>query len=114
MGPGFLDVVAGGFLPGALAGIHLAGLIFFLNPGLPFAPGPVLSGVLVYGSLLGAASLLLHLPWTGGRPGRARRALPWGITVALAVAALLDGTHASYYAYFLPPGINDRLIKTAL
>lgn len=112
--PGWTDIFAGGFLPGALAGTHLAGLIFFLNPGLPFAPGPVLSGILVYGPLLGLVSLLLHLPWTWGRPRRARRALPWGITAALAVAALLDGTHASYYAYFLPPGINDRLIKTAL
>ncbi|MDP9120243.1 MAG: alkaline phosphatase family protein [Acidobacteriota bacterium] len=32
----------------------------------------------------------------------------------LSSAALLDGAHASYYAYFLPPGINDRLIKTAV
>ncbi|HSN89534.1 MAG TPA: hypothetical protein VL025_22420, partial [Thermoanaerobaculia bacterium] len=106
--------MAGGFLPGALAGTHLAGLIFFLNPGLPFAPGPALSGVLVYGSLVGLVSLLLHLPFTGRRPRHARRALPWGITLALAATALLDGTHASYYAYFLPPGINDRLIKAAL
>jgi hypothetical protein len=112
--PGWIDVAAGGFLPGALAGTHLAGLIFYLNPGLPFAPGPVLSGVLVYASLLGAVSLLLHLPFTWGRPRRARRVLPWGLTAALAAAALLDWTHASYYAYFLPPGINDRLIKTAL
>lgn len=112
--PGWIDVIAGGFLPGALAGTHLAGLIFYLNPGLPFAFGPVLSGALVYAALLGAVSLLLHLPFTGGRPWRARRALPWGLTVALTVAALLDGTHASYYAYFLHPGINDRLIKTAL
>ncbi|HKV10519.1 MAG TPA: alkaline phosphatase family protein [Thermoanaerobaculia bacterium] len=74
----------------------------------------MLSGLGLYGSLLGLLSLLLHLPWTARRPRRARRALPWGITAALAVAALLDGTHASYFAYFLPPGINDRLIRTAL
>ena len=36
------------------------------------------------------------------------------LTVALAGSALLDWTHASYYAYYLPPGINERLIKTAL
>ena len=95
-------------------GVHLAGLIFFLNPGLPFEPLPVLRGILVYAALLGVASLALHLPFTWGRPRRARRALPWGLTVALTAAAALDWTHASYFAYYLPPGINERLIKTAL
>ncbi|HYX26265.1 MAG TPA: alkaline phosphatase family protein [Thermoanaerobaculia bacterium] len=110
----WLAVLGGGFAPGALAGIHLAGLIFFLNPGLPFAVGPVLRGVAVYGTLLGLVSLALHLPFTRRHPRRALRALPWGLTAALAIAALLDWTHASYFAYYLPPGINDRLIKTAL
>ena len=64
--------------------------------------------------LLGLASLALHLPFTWGRPRRARRALPWSFTVALAASALLDWTHASRFAYFLPPGINTRLIRTAL
>lgn len=95
-------------------GVHLAGLIFFLNPGLPFTPLPVLRGVLLYGALTGAASLLLHLPFTWGRPRRARRILPWSLTAALLLSALIDWTHASYYAWFLPPGINERLIKTAL
>lgn len=107
-------MLAAGLAPGALAGVHLAGLTFFLNPGLPFAPLPVLRGVAVYGSLLGLASLALHLPFTWGRPQRARRWLPWALTLALAGAALLDWTHASHYAYFLPSGINDRLIRTAL
>jgi hypothetical protein len=40
--------------------------------------------------------------------------LPWGLTSALAVAALLDWTHASIYTYYLPPGINIRLLKTAI
>lgn len=111
---GWLAVLGGGFAPGALTGVHLAGLIFFLNPGLPFTPGPVLRGIAVYGALGGLVSLLLHLPFTWGRPRRARRVLPWALTVALALSALLDWTHASYYAYFLPPGINERLIKTAL
>ena len=31
-----LEVLALGFLPGLMAGIHLAGLLFFLNPDLPF------------------------------------------------------------------------------
>jgi len=111
---GWLAVLGGGFAPGALAGVQLAGLIFFLNPQLPFAFGPVLRGSLVYGTLIGLLSLALHLPFTWGRPRRARRILPWSFTAALAVSALLDWAHASYFAYFLPPGINDRLIKTAL
>jgi predicted AlkP superfamily phosphohydrolase/phosphomutase len=74
----------------------------------------VLRGTLLYGLLLGLLSLALHLPFTWNHPRRARRALPWGLTVALAVAAVLDGAHASYFAYFLPPGMNERLIKTAL
>ncbi|HEX4960840.1 MAG TPA: alkaline phosphatase family protein [Thermoanaerobaculia bacterium] len=110
----WLAILGGGFAPGALAGIHLAGLIFFLNPGLPFAVGPVLRGVAVYGALLGSVSLALQLPFTWRHPRRALRALPWGLTAALGLAALLDWTHASYYAYYLPTGINDRLIKTAL
>jgi len=110
----WLAILGSGFAPGALSGIHLAGLIFFLNPGLPFAVGPVLRGVAVYGSLLGLVSLALHFPFTRHHPRRALRALPWGLAVALGLAALLDWTHASYYAYYLPPGINDRLIKAAL
>jgi len=112
--PGWLDVVAAGFAPGALFGTQLAGLIFFLNPGLPFAPGPVARGIAVYAFLLGTASLVLHLPLTFGSPRRARRWLPWALTLTLAGAALLDWTHASRFAYYLPPGINDRLIRTAL
>ena len=114
----WLAIPGSGFAPGALVGAHLAGLIFFLNPRLPFTAGPVLRGILLYGSLLGLASLVLHLPFTWPftwrRPRRALRALPWGLTAALAIAALLDWTHASYYAYYLPSGINDQLIKTAL
>jgi Type I phosphodiesterase / nucleotide pyrophosphatase len=107
-------VAAAGLAPGILLGAHVAGLIFFLNPKLPFQLAPVLRGVAVYGGLLGGASLLLHLPFLWGRPRRARRWLPWSLTLALAAAAVLDATHASLYAYFLPSGINDRLIRTAL
>jgi hypothetical protein len=111
-------VLAAGFAPGALLGTHIAGLLFFLNPGLPFTPGPVARAVVVYAGILGTASLALHLPWTLGYPlerrRRARRWLPWALTLALAAAAALDGTHASHFAYFLPSGINDRLIRTAL
>lgn len=107
-------ILAAGLAPGALAGTQLAGLLFFLNPGLPFRPVPVVRGILIYGGLLGLASLLLHLPSTWGRPRRARRWLPWGLTLALLLAGLLDSTHASFYAWYLPTGINDRLIRTSL
>lgn len=114
--PGWIDVLASGFAPGALLGTHVAGLIFFLNPHLPFAPGPVLRGILVYGGILGLVSLLLHLPFTWRSHKSSRRAqrwLPWALTAALAGAAWLDASHASIYAFYLPPGINERLIRTA-
>jgi Type I phosphodiesterase / nucleotide pyrophosphatase len=106
--------LAAGFLPGALAGSHLAGLIFFLNPALPFAAAPVLRGVALYGFAGGLASLVVLAPWTWQRAGRAWRLLPWTLTLAFALTALLYWTHASYFAYFLPPGINVRLIKAAV
>jgi hypothetical protein len=98
-----------------LAGTHLAGLVFFLNPELPFDAATVARAILLYGGLLGGASLLALLPWLAGLGGRrAVRTLPWSLTCALCGAALLDWAHASYFAYLLPPGINARLIKTAL
>ncbi|MES1242492.1 MAG: alkaline phosphatase family protein [Acidobacteriota bacterium] len=115
--PGWFDTVAAGLAPGVLLGTHLAGLIFFLNPHLPFTPVPVLRGCLAYGGLLGLAGLALQLPFTWRRllPGRrALRWLPWTSTAALAAAAWLDASHASLYAFYLPSGINDRLIRTAV
>jgi Type I phosphodiesterase / nucleotide pyrophosphatase len=112
--PGWVSVLLAGIAPGALAGAQLAGLIFFLNPGLPFQPVPVARGILIYGGLLGLVSLLVHLPFTWRRTRRARRWLPWSLTIALTVAATLDSTHASYYAWYLPTGMNDRLIRTSL
>jgi hypothetical protein len=111
--PGWIDTAAAGLAPGALLGTHLAGLIFFLNPHLPFTPGTVLRGCLAYGGMLGLAGLALHLPFTARRPSRARRWLPWTLTAALGAAAWLDASHASLYAFYLPSGINDRLIRTA-
>lgn len=111
--PGWIDTLLAGLAPGVLLGTHVAGLIFFLNPHLPFAPGPVARGVLVYGGIVGLVSLVLHLPFTARQPRRARRWLPWALTIALAAAAWLDASHASFYAFYLPAGINDRLVRTA-
>ncbi len=101
------------FLPGLLAGPLLTGFLFFLNPDLPFGPGPLLRGGLLYGGLLAMASFLLLTPWTWRRPERCRRALPWALTVVLALAAGGGWLVASRYSYYLPPGINVRIIKAA-
>ena len=112
---GWLAILGGGFAPGALAGVQLAGLIFFLNPRLPFAFGPVLRGSLIYGALLGArqpgAAPAVHLAAAAAGPARAplEPSPPRSPSPPCST-----GSHASYFAYFLPPGINDRLIKTAL
>ena len=101
-------------MPGCLAGTQMAGLLFFLNPHLPFQPVPVLRGVVFFGGLLGIASSALVLPFTWRRPGRALRWIPWTLTAVLASSALAAWIHASYYAFFLPSGINRRLLKAAL
>ncbi len=108
-----LEVLAVGFLPGLMAGIHLSGLMFFLNPDLPFGLWPLTRLCLVFGILLGCGSAALLAPFTWGRPRRARRVLPWAMTAVLAAAALVDGANASRFALFLPPGMNVRLIKSA-
>ncbi len=103
-----------GFLPGALVGAHLAGLLFFLNPALPWSAMPIFRAVSWYAMELGLFSVALHLPLLAVRRPRARRVLPWTLTAAFGLAAVLDWTHASHYAYYLPTGINARLIKTAI
>ena len=100
--------------PGFLLGIHIGGLLFFLNPHLPFEAGPVARTVLLYGALGALTSGVLLAAPAWHRPRRVVRFLPWGITAALAVAALLDSIHASVYAYYLPAGINERLLKAAV
>ena len=108
-----LEVVALGFLPGLLTGVHLSGLMFFLNPSLPFGLWPLTRLCLVFGILLGCGSAALLAPFTWGRPERARRVLPWAMTAVLTAAALADGANASRFSLFLPPGMNVRLIKAA-
>lgn len=68
----------------------------------------------IYGLSGSLLSLVLLLPFTWGRPRRALRLLPWGITAALGLAAVLAWVLPSHFAYYLPPGINVRLIKAAL
>lgn len=107
------DAVLNG-LPGLLAGAQISGLVFFLNPQVPFSIAPLLRGSLLFGTILGLLSAAFLTPITMRKPGRAARLLPWTVTAVLAIAAVSDWVHASYLAYFIPPGINIRLIKTAL
>ena len=101
-------------LPGLLLGSHVAGLLFFLNPRVAFTPFGVGRAMLLYGTLLGALGTALQAPWLWRRPERSARWLPWSLTLALFLGAILDAAHASFYAYFLPPGINVQLLKTAI
>lgn len=102
------------FLPGALAGTQIAGLLFFLNPHLPFDTVPVLRGVAFFSSLVGSLSLLILGPFLWRRPEQVERWIPWCLTLVLAGAAIGAWIHASYYAFYLPAGINRRLVKAGI
>jgi hypothetical protein len=109
-----LQDLALNFLPGLLAGAQLAGLLFFLNPELPFGWWPLLRSCGVLGAVGGALSAVLLSVVTWSRPGLARRQLPWTVVAVLTAAAALDWLQASYLDYYIPPGINVRLIKAAI
>lgn len=101
-------------LPGWLAGGLFTGLLFFLNPGLPFGALSVARGALYYGAVFALVSALLLAVPNRLRADGVARSLPWGLTVVLAWGAGLAWYHASHYSYFLPPGIDVRLIKAAI
>jgi hypothetical protein len=107
-------LVLGAIAPGALAGVFLAGLLFFLNPLWPFSPGPVAHAVARYATILGLASLALILPWTWRQPSLASRVVPWSLVGVFWAAGCAAWVHASLFSLYLPPGINQRLIKAAL
>jgi len=107
-------VLAASFLPGILAGTLVAGLLFFLNPQLPFSFFTLARAALFYGGLLGTVSMALFLPWTWRGDYLAISSLPWTFTVVLSAIATLGWTHASLYSYLLPPGINFRLIGASV
>ena len=112
--PPRIEAVSAALLPALLAGFHLAGLLYFLNPHLaPSVPGYV-QGALRLGALLAPLSLAAHWLGTQLRNVRVRRLLPWSLTVVLGAAALADWVHASHYSFYLPPGINANLIRVAL
>ena len=103
-----------GFLPGGLTGATLGVLLYFLNPDLDFSP-PSLAKALIFFTLLGgAASSVLHAIAAGLVQFRSHRWLPWALTVALGTGAVMAWVHASLYSFYLPPGIDNRLIKAAI
>ena len=101
------------FFPGALAGALLAGILFFLNPQLPFDAHHLGRGVLFYGGLVGLAGAAILLPLMRADAERLWRAFPVAMTAALLIAAIGFWVHPYYYGYYLPPGINTRLLKVA-
>ena len=101
------------FLPGFLLGSQLACLVFFLNPKLSFGVAAFLRGAFVYGGATGLVTLLILTPFTRKRERRSRRVFPWALALTLAASAGVYWFHASYYSFFVPPGMNARLIKAA-
>jgi hypothetical protein len=101
-------------LPALLAGFHIAGLLYFLNPHLELSLRGFAGTIVRLGWLLIPLSLLAH--WLGTRLRRAsvRRLLPWSLTAVLGAATVADWVHASHYSFYLPTAINANLIRTAL
>lgn len=102
-----------GTLPGVVFAAYITGLLFFLNPEIGVTPLAVLRGLVLYSALFGCCSSLVSLLLSGRSSERSRRLLPWSLSVTLALAATLTWGHASAYSYYLPPGLNFRLLKAA-
>lgn len=112
--PATLEAALAALLPALLAGFHVVGLLYFLNPHLVPGLRGFAAGIVRLGVLLVPLSLACHWLGTRLRNVRVRRLLPWSLTVVLGVAALGDWVHASHYSFYLPPGINANLIRVAL
>ncbi len=109
----WIGVAGLGFIPGFLWGLHVALLLLFLNPELPLRGAFVPGLAAFYGLFMGLGGACIMVVLARGNLPRARRLLPWGLTLAVLLAALLSGSHASKFAFYLPPGINSRLIRAA-
>ena len=103
-----------GTVPGIVVGAYTAGLLFFLNPELAQTPPAVLRATALYAGLFGVLSSLCSLLVAGRSTERARSLLPWSLSAALMLCAITTWAHAAAFAYYLPPGINVRLVKAAV
>lgn len=64
--------------------------------------------------MLAPLSLLILLAVTHWKRQRMDQWFPVALTVVMVSGALMFWTHAYYFGFFLPPGINKRLIKAAV
>lgn len=64
--------------------------------------------------MLGACGLPVLLAVCRGRWRRSFRLLPTWLTAALLTGAVTFWVHAYFFGFFLPPGINRRLLKAAI
>ena len=101
-------------VPALLAGAHVTGLLFFLNPRLSVSWPALVRGSVLHGALFALPSLAFHLALARRRRTSVARLLPWTLTAVIAAGALADWVHASVYSFYLPRGIDVQLIKTAL
>ena len=98
--PHVLTLLISSVLPGVLAGTQLAGLLFFINPHLPFDWPTALRGIASYGAILGGVSALFLFPVYWRWPERAKRWLPALLTAVLAISGLLAWLHAFHFSFF--------------
>lgn len=101
-------------IPAFLAGYHLAALLLFLNPDLPYDGGALARGAGGLGLLLVPLSTAAHWVATRWRNVRLARLLPWSLTAVLATAALQNWVHVSIFSFYLLPAFGAGLIKAAL
>ncbi|MEO7794887.1 MAG: hypothetical protein ABIV06_08960 [Thermoanaerobaculia bacterium] len=112
--PARLEGLLAAIAPALLAGFHVTGLLYFLNPHLTLSARGFGEGIVRLGLLFVPFALASQALSTRLRNVRVRRLLPWSLTVVLGAAALADWVHASHYSFYLPTGINANLIRTAL
>ena len=101
-------------MPALLVGAQVAGIVFFLNPELPWSPSPFLRATLYFALLALPLSILAHLYLARWLEMEPLRLLPWSISAVAAIGALGFGVHASHFAFLLPEAMNRQLIKAAL
>ncbi|MFN7942307.1 MAG: alkaline phosphatase family protein [Thermoanaerobaculia bacterium] len=100
--------------PAVLASFFLCGLALFLNPELPLSAGVLARGTGWVAAALVPLSVAFHAllaRFSGVAP---RRIVPWTLFCVLATFAATAWYDAAHYGFFLPPGIDSQLVKTAL